>query len=125
MVHAMYEQIVQVLAFLGAQRDYSYIDRIGNAIDETTIMESVRDSLRAYYALCSEAGKCIDVGKGRGIRCPELKKEDLERAVNSLAAMVGRGSRVDIIRLSREIAMKAYAAIPRFLSEEFACKPEG
>ncbi len=40
--------LVEVLGFLGALKNYSYIDRLGNAVDEVTVEEALRDAIRAY-----------------------------------------------------------------------------
>lgn len=120
----VFEPIIQVLAFLGVQKDYSYIDRLGNALDEVSILESVRDALRAYHATCGEKEECIEVREGVGIKCPNINWEELEKSINALAAMLSTKSRPEIVRLSRELATKAYATIPRFSSENYLCTPQ-
>lgn len=116
-------EIVEILAFLAAQKDYSYIDRLGNALDEISIMESIRDAIRAYYALCRESSGCIDIGGGKGVKCPQISDASLEKAVNTLSVMLANKPRTDVVKLARELSLKAYARMPSVLSEENLCKP--
>jgi len=110
----MYEQIIEVLSFLGSTGDYSYLDRLGNAIDEISILEALRDAIRAYYTNCLDKRACIEYDRESkiGVLCPEFKPEDLEQVVSQITAKLGKASRVEIIKLSRELALKAYAKIP-------------
>ncbi|AFK51442.1 hypothetical protein TCELL_1019 [Thermogladius calderae 1633] len=110
----MYPEIIEILAFLGAIGDYSYIDRIGNAVDEVTLMESVRDAIRAYYTNCLGETKCViyDKEKNLGVYCPSIDAESIDKAVSVMLAKLGKSTRVEMIKLSREIALKAYAEIP-------------
>ncbi len=119
----MYEKIVEVLSFLGALRDYSAIDRLGNAIDEISFYEAVRDAIRAYYARCGVNGEeCVDIGDGeRKIRCPSIAAEDLENDVNQISRTLGSQDKLRIIKLSRELAMKSYAKIHYHLTR--ICEP--
>lgn len=105
------EELVDILAFLGAGRDYSAIDRLANAIDEVAIYEAVRDAIRAYQTWCG-AEKCVEAGEGRRIMCPEVDPENLKKAADMVAAKVNSGDRLDAIKFAREMAMKAYARIP-------------
>ncbi len=109
----MYDQIIEVLSFLGAIGDYSYLDRLGNAIDEASILEALRDAVRAYYTNCLNRPPCVeyDREKGLGIKCPQLKPEDLEKETSYITMNLSKASRIEIIKMSREIALKAYARI--------------
>ncbi|AFL66899.1 hypothetical protein [Desulfurococcus amylolyticus] len=118
-------EIVDILAFLGALGDYGYIDRLGNAIDEVTFMEAIRDSIRAYYTNCLDEKKCVEYDKTRkaGVLCLDLKSDQLEKIVNSILDTISNVSKVDIIKLSRKIALEAYAKIP-VVREKQGCKTE-
>ncbi|MEM1617381.1 hypothetical protein [Desulfurococcus sp.] len=118
-------EIVDILAFLGAVGDYGYIDRLGNAIDEVTFMEAVRDSIRAYYTNCLGEKKCVeyDREKKAGVLCPDLKPGQLEKIISSILDTISKASRVDVIKLSRKIALEAYAKIPG-VRESQGCKTE-
>ncbi|MGC8987947.1 hypothetical protein [Infirmifilum sp.] len=118
----MYSEIIEILAFLGAVGDYSYIDRIGNAIDEVTLMESVRDAIRAYYTNCLEEAKCVvyDKEKNLGVQCPSIDRDSIEKAVSAMLDKLSKSTRVEMIKLSREIALKAYAKIP-VVRDELKC----
>ncbi|MET1160251.1 MAG: hypothetical protein ABWW65_04765 [Thermoprotei archaeon] len=119
-----FSEIIEVLAFLGSIGDYSYIDRLGNAIDEITFMEAIKDSIRAYYTNCLEAPKCVEYDREKklGVRCPDLKPDQLEKIINGILANVSKVSRAEIIKLARELALKAYARIP-IMREQYRCTP--
>ncbi|MEM4624505.1 MAG: hypothetical protein QXR24_03820 [Thermosphaera sp.] len=111
-------QIIEILAFLGAKKDYSYIDRLGNALDEISIMEAIRDAIRAYFALCRERPGSVDLDEGRVVMCPSITDAELERAVNMLASMLQNRPRTEIVKLARELSMRAYARIPSMIARE-------
>lgn len=117
------EDLVILLAFLGATGDYSYIDRLGNAIDEVTILESLRDAIRAYYTNCLGERKCVEYDRERklGVMCPSISSEKLDTIVEFVSRHLSRASRIEIIRLSREMALRSYAKVPRIRSE-YACE---
>jgi len=116
------DEFVKLLGFLGALRDYSYIDRVGNAIDEVTLLEALKDAVRAYFTNCiDQKDACIQYDAGVGVKCPEIQPEDLERAV-AIAIGESKKSRIDLSRFSRSMALKAYAAIPR-IRLELSCTP--
>jgi CRISPR-associated protein Csa5 len=119
----MFEQILDLLSFLGVLGDYSYIDRLGNAIDEVTILESLRDAIRAYYTNCLREKKCIEYSENVGVLCPDISSEELEKAVSVISAKLATINRVEIIKLSRELALKAYARIP-LIKEKHRCTPK-
>lgn len=116
------EEVTKLLGFLGALKDYSYIDRVGNAIDEVTLLEALKDAIRAYHTRCiDQKDACIEYDVGVGVKCPELRAEDLERAV-AIAISESRKSRIELSRFSRSVALRAYAAIPR-IRLELNCTP--
>jgi len=119
----MYEHIIEVLSFLGATGDYSYLDRLGNAIDEISVLEALRDAIRAYYTNCLGERACVEYDRESklGVLCPEFKPEELEQAVSQIAVKLSKASRVEIIKLSRELALKAYAKIPE-ARKRLVCK---
>ena len=121
----MYEHIIQVLSFLGAIGDYSYLDRLGNAIDEISVLEALRDAIRAYYTNCLGKRACVEYNRENklGVLCPEIKSEELEQAVSQITAKISKASRVEIIKMSREFALKAYAKIPE-TRKRLECKTE-
>jgi CRISPR-associated protein Csa5 len=119
----MFEQILDLLSFLGVLGDYSYIDRLGNAIDEVTILESLRDAIRAYYTNCLREKKCIEYSENVGVLCPDISSEELEKTVSVISAKLATINRVEIIKLSRELALKAYARIP-LIKEKNRCTPK-
>jgi len=110
------EVLIEILSFLGALNDYSYLDRLGNAIDEVSILEALRDAIRAFYTNCSKEKVCVEYDRERklGVICPEVKPEELSATISQIADRVSKGKigRVEMIRLSRELALKAYAKIP-------------
>jgi len=119
------EVVIEVLSFLGALGDYSYLDRLGNAIDEVSVLEALRDAIRAYHTNCLEGKVCVEYDREKklGVLCPDIKPEELASAVSQLADRISRAEirRVDLIRMSREIALKAYARIPEIRSK-YECK---
>jgi len=110
-----FDQIIEVLAFLGATGDYSYIDRLGNSIDDVSILEAVRDALRAYYTLCVSPSRHGETK----VRCPDDKLLDgLSKAVDDLANYIAGKSRVEQVKLARELSLRAYARIPNYVKEK-------
>lgn len=119
------EEIVELLGFLGALGNYGYIDRVGNAIDEATLLEALRDAIRAYltFSECSnKENRCVGIDEKTGILCPDLDPEKLEKSINIVENLVKK-SKVNLIRVSREIATRAYASIPRIKAN--VCTPRG
>lgn len=117
-------ELVQVLGFLGALRNYGYIDRVGNAVDEVTLHEALKDAIRAYLSQCIEiSSKCVELEKNVGILCPEIDPEKLEASVN-LLVREARKSKTDLLKTSRSLALEAYSAIPRIRLKN-TCTPSG
>lgn len=120
------EDITNLLAFLGALGDYSYIDRIGNAIDEVTLTESLRDAIRAFYTNCLQERKCVEYDREQklGVLCPEISPGKLNEVIAWISSHISKATRVEIIKLSREIALKSYAKIP-LIRIEYKCQTSG
>lgn len=117
--------IVQVLGFLGSLREYSYIDRLGNIIDEIAFKEAIRDAIRSYYALCLDKTgkeKCVEYEKGIGVECFDISKDELEKEISQILDKLSKSTRIEIIESSREMALKAYAAIPKIRGERMCTK---
>ncbi len=96
----MRDVLVEVLAFFAAQRNYGYIDRLGNALDEVTAYEALRDALRDYYSICVDRKQEC---------CPDINPEDLENAIKYfISHLSGKGGDV-IVRETRKIALEALA----------------
>lgn len=109
-IENMYENIVKVLAFLGAMKDYSAIDRLGNAIDEVSFYEAIRDAIRAYNSYCREG-----VSK-QEVPCPkDIDHQKLDEEINQISRILGSQDKLKVIQLSRELAVKSYAKIPLIL----------
>jgi len=119
----IFDPIVEILAFLGATRNYSYIDRLGNSIDEISILEAVRDALRAYYTWCGsppQPGKIEELSDGTKVRCPDVEEKSLNKAAEVLVGYLNGKSRIDRVKLARELSLKAYAKIPNYIIKEEA-----
>ena len=116
-------ELIEVLSFMGATGDYSYLDRLGNAIDEISFLEALRDAIRAYYTNCLKERICVEYDRENklGVLCPEIKPEKLEEAISHINEKLRGASRIDIVKISREIALKAYAKIGE-IREKQSCK---
>jgi CRISPR-associated protein Csa5 len=106
-------KLVEILALLGAMRDYSYIDRLSTALNETSVYEALKDAVRAYLSLCPPDGSGWAEYKDKRYECPKVAGDELEREVEEVLKAVKGRSGADIVRYSRELAMRAYAAIPK------------
>ncbi|ADG91077.1 hypothetical protein [Thermosphaera aggregans] len=100
----MFEPIVSILAYLGSQKDYSYIDRLGNAIDEISIMEALRDAVRSFITICEKPES----------KCPSIDFQELDKSLNTLLAVISSKPREQVIKMARELSLKAYAKIKTF-----------
>lgn len=110
------EPIVEVFAFYAATRNYGYIDRLANALDEVTAYEAVRDALRDFYSQCVDRqDKCIEVSESLKILCPEVELGELERAVRDFLKRIEGKPGDAIVRETREIALLALGRKPRLL----------
>jgi len=109
-------KIVEILGFLGAMRDYSYIDRLSTALDETSVYETLKDAIRAYLSLCHEE-KEVEY-KNKVYICPDVAGDELEKEVSEVKKSVKGKTGAEIVKFSRELAMQAYATIPKIVVRE-------
>jgi len=103
-------KIIEVLGFLGAMRDFGYIDRLATALNEVSVYESLNDALRAYLSLCFEKDS-IEY-KNKIYMCPKVSEDDLLKEIEFIKGSITGRSGAEIVRFSRELALRAYATIP-------------
>ncbi|MFN7106384.1 MAG: hypothetical protein ACK4M3_07380, partial [Pyrobaculum sp.] len=103
------DALVDVLAYFAAQKNYGYIDRIGNALDEMTIHEAIRDALRDYHSLCVDRQQA---------NCPNIDLGDVEKATNMIISELREKSGGEIVRVARQIAVKALARKYRHMPKQ-------
>ena len=107
------EALVNVLGFFSALRNYGYVDRLGNALDEVTAIEAVKDAIRDFHSLCIDSkDKCVETrvdSEEIKFKCPEISPEDLMNDFNEfLNNIEGKPGDV-IVRVTRRIALAALA----------------
>ncbi|MEM0366127.1 MAG: hypothetical protein QXD80_07275 [Acidilobaceae archaeon] len=101
--------LVEILAFFAAQRNYGYIDRIGNALDEITVYEAIKDVLRDYHSLCSDKpaqDRIVEVKIRETtfkLRCPNIEPEDLEESIYKFIGHIKGKSGYDIVKETRNL----------------------
>jgi len=105
------DNLVKVLGFLGAMRDYSYVDRLSAALDEISVYETLKDAIRTYLSLCFSKQE-VELGEGERILCPQIDSERLETEVNEIISHVKGKPGGEIVKITRELTLQAYAAIP-------------
>lgn len=106
-------KLVEILGFLGAMKDYSYIDRVSTALNETSVYEALKDAIRAYLSLCPPDKHCWAEYKEKLYECPKVSGDELEKEIEVILKEMKGKSGGEIVKYSRELAMKAYAAIPK------------
>lgn len=110
------DPLLDVLAFYAGTRNYGYIDRLANAIDEVTAYEAVRDALRDFYSQCVDRReKCVEVDEDLRVLCPEVELGLLERAVTEFLRRVKDKPGDVVVRETREIALAALARKPKVM----------
>ncbi|MEZ0346152.1 MAG: hypothetical protein ABWK01_06350 [Infirmifilum sp.] len=118
------EPLVEILAFFSALRNYGYVDRLGNALDEVTAMEAVKDVLRDFHSQCVDRPqKCVEISEGVSIPCPDIKVEALEEAASTFVSLVRGKPSDEVVRVTREIALEALARKAKAASR--TCEMEG
>ena len=105
------DNLIVILGFLGAMKNYSYIDRLSVALDETSVYEALKDAIRTYLSLCSDK-KEVELGEEEKILCQQIDTEKLEAEVNEIILHVKGRSGGEIVKITRELALQAYATIP-------------
>jgi CRISPR-associated protein Csa5 len=109
----MYEELIRVLAFFAALRNYGYVDRLGNALDEITAIEAVKDAIRDFHSNCLDsAEKCVEAkveGEEVKLKCPDISAEDLMRNLDRFVEDVKDKSGDVIVKVTRRIALAALA----------------
>ena len=108
-----YRGLVRVLAFFAALRNYGYVDRLGNALDEVTALEALKDSIRDFHSLCFDSkDKCVETkigGEEIRLRCPDVSAEDLMKDFNDFIESI-KGKPGDlIVRSTRRLTLAALA----------------
>ncbi|MEM0340423.1 MAG: hypothetical protein QXV55_04300 [Acidilobaceae archaeon] len=107
--------LVKILAFFAAQRNYGYIDRIGNALDEITVYEAIKDAVRDYHSLCTDKPaqeRVVEVkigGTTFKLRCPNIEPEDIEKSVISFKKRIEGKSSADIVKETRNLYIEVMA----------------
>ena len=99
--------LIEILAAFAAARKYSYVDRIGNSLEQLTALEALKDALRDLDSTCREGG-FIEIDRERNIcvPCPSVSSEDLKNSVGFFEAMMRKGRR-EFLELTRKIAARA------------------
>ena len=110
-----FKPIIDILAFLGSQKYYSYIDRLGNALDEISILEAINDAIRDFYSMCGS----------KQTECPQIDSGKLQDAVKELTDMIQdseKSTRFQVLQFARELSLNSYAHIKNFVPSK---KEEG
>ena len=103
------EVFADILAYFAAKRRYSYVDMIGNALDNIIAMEVLKDAIRDFKS------SCIDNPEpDPDAICPSISEEELEKAGRILSDTLKKADTKNLILITREIAVKALARAPRF-----------
>jgi len=106
-----YNLVVEMIGFLTATRDYSFVDRVGNALDNVIVIEAVRDALRTFISLCVHSvDKRVEVEEGQYIPCPELNHEELERQVDKFLDNIKELRGGKLVEIARDLAARALAS---------------
>ncbi|QOJ79814.1 type I-A CRISPR-associated protein Csa5 [Infirmifilum lucidum] len=102
-----FESIVRVLRFFAATRNYSFLDRIGNALNPETVEVALRDALRTFSSIydaspADEKGlKYYEYEEGRRIRLPAKPSEgEVAAFLRAVWQDVGVARRVAIMAMS-------------------------
>ncbi|MCE4602529.1 MAG: hypothetical protein F7C08_02985 [Desulfurococcales archaeon] len=101
--------IADILAYFAAKKRYSYVDMLGNALDNIIALEALKDAIRDFKS------SCIDhPGTDEEAICPHISAEDLERAAQILSSTLAKSDTKELILVTREIYVRALARAPRF-----------
>ena len=110
----MRELLVELLAYFAAQRNYGYIDKLGNALDEITAYEALKDALRDYNSVCVDR---------RQECCPNIDPARLEMAVKNFIESISGKSGDVIVKETRKLSLEVLAR--RVAIVEMLAKCEG
>jgi len=105
--------IVNILAFFAAQKKYSYVDMIGNALDKLLAIDALKDAVRDFKS------SCIDQAiPDEEVVCPNLDPKEIDYATRWVADKIRNADTHEFLLLTRELAVKALARAPRFKKEK-------
>ncbi|GAB6148790.1 hypothetical protein JCM10135_13320 [Stetteria hydrogenophila] len=112
--------VKDVLAFFAAMRNYGYLDIIGNALEEVTVLEALGNALRDFRSTCIDASAETKARLAREkVVCPNVKPEELENAVNAfIAIMKKRAENGTLVNFLREVYVESLARAGRFKLQE-------
>lgn len=101
-----YGGIVKMLRFFIQMKNFSYVDRIGNALDPEPIEVALHEALRAFRsirenALVDEGGKKYIEKDGKKIPVPGIPtEEEILAFLNAVRSDTGIAKRVAILALA-------------------------
>ena len=102
------EPLIEILAFFSAMRNYGYIDRLSNSLDEVTAYEALKDAMRDYLSQCVDRrDKCVEVDRETKLLCPDVNPDDLREAVNTFMAKIKDQPGDVIVKETRRLALMA------------------
>lgn len=107
----LFKPLETALAYFAANKNFSYIDRLGNALNLDAIEAAIYDALRDFTTACSP-GRPIEVREDE-VPCPSIDLSQLEQAVKAFLAAVKSPKRTqkgEHLRMARELAINALAA---------------
>lgn len=106
-----FDSIVKMFRFFVRVRNFSYIDRIGNALSYEPVEFALRDALRAYVSIYNSAEKEERAGRsirfirdketGEPIYLPSIpSQEEVEAFLDKVREDIGYARRLAILALS-------------------------
>jgi len=103
-----------VLAFFSAMKNYGYVDRLGNALNEITAVEALKDAIRDFHSTCLDSpDKCVEVKMGSEalkLKCPEIDVEELHKDLEEFITKLSGKSGDVIVKETRKLALRALAS---------------
>ncbi|MCX8196625.1 MAG: hypothetical protein N3F67_06110 [Acidilobaceae archaeon] len=110
-----YNSIVRVLAFHVKQKNYAYTDILSNALNVDAVEHALYDAMRDYLSLCTsqpqqKAQQKEPQQKEMEECCPSPEEvKYIERDIQRLFEEHRERPLIELLRLSRELAIKAVA----------------
>lgn len=105
-----FEGIVKMLRFFAAIRNYSFVDRVGNALNPETVEVAIKDALRTFTSIYDSAAsdekgfrylELEEAGAKRRVYLPAKPREDeVASFVKAVWEDVGVARRVAIMAMS-------------------------